>query len=73
MRGDMATIATEIPELAVVEFIHDVDGHHRGTVGTVVSPHPEDDVFIVEISDAKGRTIALVPARGEDLRVTRLS
>ena len=68
----MATVATEIPELAVVEFTHEVDGHPKGAVGTVVSAHPEDDAYTVEIVDPKGRTVDLVPARGEDLRVTRL-
>lgn len=69
----MATIATEIPELALVEFTHELAGYPKGTVGTVVSAHPEDDIYTVEISDAKGRTLELIHARGEDLRVTSLA
>lgn len=68
----MATVATEIPELAVVEFTHPIEGHPQGAVGTVVSAHPEDDAYTVEISDAQGRTVDLVPACSEDLRVTQL-
>jgi quinolinate synthase len=63
-------VATEIPELAVVEFRHDVDGHARGTTGVVVSAHPETDAYLVEIADADGRTVALVDAASNDLRVT---
>jgi hypothetical protein len=65
-------IAVEIPELAVVEFTHDLAGYPRGTIGTVVVAHPEDDAYTVEITDAKGRTLDLVDARAEDLRVTRV-
>jgi hypothetical protein len=65
-------IAVEIPELAVVEFTREVEGHPAGAVGVVVSAHPEDDAYTVEIVDAQGRTVALVPAQGDDLRVTQL-
>jgi hypothetical protein len=70
-------VATAIPELAVVEFTHDLTGHYgsthrRGAVGVVVSARPERDEYIVEVSDAKGRTVDLVAARGDDLRVTRI-
>jgi hypothetical protein len=65
-------IAVEIPELAVVEFTHDLGGHPQGTIGTVVVTHPKDDAYTVEITDARGRTLDLVDARAEDLRLTRL-
>lgn len=65
-------VATHIPELAVVEFTHEVDGHPRGAVGVVVSAYPDEDVYTVELADAHGRTVALVPARGDDLRITDL-
>jgi hypothetical protein len=65
-------IAVDIPELAVVEFTHEIGGHPRGAVGTVVSAHPEADVYTVELTDAAGRTVALVDTRGDDLRVTHL-
>jgi Domain of unknown function (DUF4926) len=65
-------IAVDIPELAVVEFTHDVDGHPRGAVGVVVSARPDEDVYVVELADAVGRTVDLVPTRGEDLRVTHV-
>jgi hypothetical protein len=65
-------IAVEIPELAVVEFTHNVDGHPRGAVGVVVSAHPDSDSYTVELVDGLGRTIDLVAARGDDLRVTHI-
>jgi hypothetical protein len=65
-------VAVHIPELAVVEFTHEVRGHPRGAVGVVVSAYPRDDVYTVELSDAAGRTTDLVEARGEDLRVTHI-
>jgi Domain of unknown function (DUF4926) len=65
-------VAVEIPDLAVVEFRRELDGHPAGAVGTVVSTHPEDDAYTVELSDAQGRTVALVDARGEDLRVSEI-
>jgi hypothetical protein len=63
-------VALEIPELAVVEFTRDIEGHPAGAVGTVVSAHPEDDAYLVELVDAQGRTVDLVETRGEDLRVS---
>ena len=68
----MAVATTSIPELSVVEFTHDLDGHPRGAIGVVVSAYPKDDVYTVELVDAAGRTTDLVPARGEDLRVTHI-
>jgi len=66
----MSTIvATDIEELAVVEFVHALEGFMRGTIGTVVSARPEHDLYTVEIVDAKGRTAGLVAARSGDLRV----
>lgn len=65
-------IAVDIPELAVVEFTHDIGGHPRGAVGTVVDAHPELDVYTVELSDGAGRTVDLVDTRGADLRVTHV-
>jgi hypothetical protein len=65
-------IAVEIPELAVVEFTHELAGHPQGTIGTVVVTHAEDDAYTVEVVDAKGRTLDLVDARAEDLRITRV-
>jgi hypothetical protein len=63
-------VAVHIPELAVVEFTHELRGHPRGAVGVVVSAYPDDDVYTVELADAAGRTTDLVEARGDDLRVT---
>ena len=68
----MSATATEIRELAVVELTHDHEGYPRGAVGTVVSAHPDEDAFTVEITDAKGTTLDLIPARGDDLRLTRI-
>lgn len=68
----MSAVAVEIPELAVVEFTHDVEGHPQGAVGVVVSAHPEEDVYTVEIADAQGRTVDLVPVCADDLRVTEV-
>jgi hypothetical protein len=65
-------IAVEIPELAVVEFTHEVNGHPRGAVGVVVSAHSESDSYTVELVDGGGRTVDLVAARGDDLRVTHI-
>jgi hypothetical protein len=65
-------VAIHIPELAVVEFTHDLHGHPSGAIGVVVSAHPDEDVYTVELADASGRTTDLVEARGEDLRVTDL-
>ena len=65
-------VAVSIPELAVVEFTRDIDGHPRGAVGVVVSAYPDEDTYTVEIADAAGRTLDLVPARGDDLRITQI-
>jgi Domain of unknown function (DUF4926) len=65
-------VATSIPELAIVEFTHDVDGHPKGAVGVVVSAYPREDVYTVELVDAAGRTVDLVSARSEDLQITRI-
>jgi uncharacterized protein DUF4926 len=65
-------VAVEIPELAVVEFTRELEGHPAGAVGAVVSAHPEEDAYLVELADAKGHTVALVPAQADDLRVTGL-
>jgi hypothetical protein len=65
-------VAVEIPELAVVEFTHELKGHPSGTVGVVVAAYPDVDVFTVEVVDGAGRTVDLVPARGDDLRVTQI-
>ena len=61
-----------IPELAVVEFTHEIEGHPKGAVGVVVAAYPDEDVYTVELADAAGRTTDLVSARGHDLRVTHL-
>ena len=66
-------VAVEIPELAVVEFTREIEGHPAGAVGTVVSAHPDEDSYTVELVDAKGRTVDLVEARGDDLRVSWIS
>jgi len=63
----MAMTATHIDELAVVELLHDRDGFPQGTVGAVVVAHPEFDLYTVEITDAKGRTVGLVDAHSEEL------
>lgn len=60
-----------IEELAVVELTHDVERFPAGSVGTVVSAHPEQDLYTVEITDAKGATLELLPCRREDLRLAR--
>lgn len=65
-------VAVGIPELAVVEFTHEIEGHPKGAVGVVVDAYPEVDAYTVELADGLGRTVALVPARGDDLRVTQL-
>lgn len=65
-------IAVGIPELAVVEFTHEVRGHPKGAVGVVVSAHPEEDAYVVELADGAGRTTDLVPTHSEDLRVTHV-
>jgi hypothetical protein len=66
-------VAVEIPELGVVELTRELEGHPAGAVGTVVSAHPEDDAYLVELADASGRTVALVPAHADDLRVTAIA
>jgi hypothetical protein len=50
-----------------------VEGHPVGAVGTVVSARAEEDWYTVEFADAKGATVDLVPARSDDLRVTKLA
>ena len=65
-------VATEVPELAVVEFTRPLAGHPQGAVGVVISAHPEEDWYTVEITNGYGRALALVPARSGDLRVTSL-
>jgi hypothetical protein len=65
-------IAVSIPELAIVEFTHELGGHPSGAVGVVVSAYPDEDVYTVELVDGMGRTTDLVAARGEDLRVTQV-
>ncbi|HEX5246549.1 MAG TPA: DUF4926 domain-containing protein [Gaiellaceae bacterium] len=65
-------VAVSIPELAIVEFTHEVGGHPSGAVGVVVSAHPDEDVYTIELVDAAGRTVDLVAARAEDLRVTHV-
>ena len=66
-------VAVEIPELAVVEFTHEVNGHPRGAVGVVVSAHPDEDTYTVELVDGAGRTADLVHARANDLRITEIA
>jgi hypothetical protein len=68
----LVAVAVEIPDLAVVELTREIAGHPAGAVGTVVSAHPEDDAYTVELSDAHGRTTALLLARADDLRVTEI-
>lgn len=65
-------VAVDIPELAVVEFTREVDGHPSGAVGVVVSAYPDEDVYTVELVDATGRTTDLVTVRGDALRITRI-
>jgi hypothetical protein len=60
---------TSIEELAVVELTHEVGDFPAGAVGTVVSAHPEDDLFTVEITDENGMTLDLLPCRRVDLRL----
>lgn len=72
IEGMSMAIATEVPELAVVEFTHSLGAHHRGTLGVVVSAHPDRDAYTVEITDAHGRTVDLVSAHADDLRVTEV-
>jgi hypothetical protein len=69
----MSTVATDIPELAVVEFTSEVGEHPRGAVGVVVSAHPEDDAYTVELVGADGETLDLVSVRSSDIRVSRLT
>ena len=38
-------IASDIEELAVVEFTHPLEGFLGGTIGTVVSARPEHDLY----------------------------
>jgi uncharacterized protein DUF4926 len=65
-------VVVEIPELAVVELTREVSGHPRGAVGVVVSAHPDEDAYTVELVDGAGRTTDLVHARAGDLRVTEI-
>jgi len=65
-------VAVSIPELAVVEFTHELRGHPRGSVGVVVSAYPDEDVYTVEVADGAGRTLDLVAARSDDLRITHV-
>lgn len=69
----MATTGTDraLEELDVVEFTKRLEKFPRGTRGTIVSAHPEVGVFTVEIADARGRTLGLVPAHAGDLRLVR--
>ncbi len=62
-------IASDIEELAVVEFTHPLEGFLGGTIGTVVSARPEHDLYTVEVVDAKGRMVGLVSGHSDDLRV----
>lgn len=63
-------IATLIDELDVVETTHELDGGiPAGAIGTIVSAHADKDVYLVEFSDGRGRTVALVDAHSADLRV----
>ena len=66
-------IAVEIPELAVVELTHAIDGHPSGAVGVVVSAHPEDDSYTIEFVDPAGRAEDFIFARSGDLRITALA
>ena len=63
-------VAAEIPELAVVELIRDVEGHPAGAVGVVVSAHAEDDSYIVEFVEPSGRAADIIFTRAGDLRLT---
>jgi Domain of unknown function (DUF4926) len=62
-----------IAELAVVELAHDVKDFPVGAVGRVVAAHPEDDAYVVEMTDRKGRTLDLLPCRSDDLRPATLA
>jgi hypothetical protein len=73
IRNRLSGRGSGIEELAVVELAHDVKEFPVGAVGTVVAAHPEDDAYVVEITDAKGRTLDLLPCRSDDLRPARLA
>jgi Domain of unknown function (DUF4926) len=64
-------ITTEIPELAVVELTHDMEGHPAGAVGVVVSVHPETGSYTVELVEPSGRAADIIFAGSEDLRLTK--
>jgi hypothetical protein len=63
------SVTKTIEELAVVELTRDVERFPTGSVGTVVSAHPEQDLYTVEITDGNGTTLDLLPCRREDLRL----
>lgn len=68
----MTITATHLDELAVVELLHDFDEFPHGTVGAVVVARPEDDLYTVEVTDAKGRTLGLIDAHSDEIRLARI-
>jgi hypothetical protein len=66
-------VATEIPDLAVIELTHELDGHPTGAVGVVVASHPDEDSYVIEFLDSSGRAADVIYACADDLRVTALA
>jgi hypothetical protein len=64
MNGYDNSRAEELRETLLAQLPY-VEGRY-----SVVVSHPEDDAYTVEVVDAKGRTLDLVDARAEDLRIT---
>jgi len=62
-----------MPELAVVELTHELEGHPAGAVGVVVSAHPDEDSYTVEFVDSAGRAEDIIFASSEDLRLSSLN
>ena len=59
--------AVRLSEHDVVALRRDVNGFDAGTEGTVVSAHPAEDVYTVEVSDSEGRPIDFLSCSHLDL------